>query len=177
MSGPVPEDSLPDSYSDGTSIRGLVKSVIKSVLPVGKLIKLVENPRRFVLGVVFSSIAGAFLTTLSLGLNLGKWLAGFPIPGTITVDGSSVNVPWCSKETCDLLSFVDIPGRVAESVSGALTPAGTQFLQALGSIWTSLPSDGGFAGPVILFVIVLLAVVATVRGGRIVIALLPISKP
>lgn len=138
---------------------------------------LANNPRRFVLGVVLSAVAGAVLQAYLLGLNLTQYLAGFQIPGTIVVDGNTVDVPWCNGSSCNLFSFVDIPEYLYATLTDALSPAGIQFLQGLEQVWLGLPNDGGLAGPVVLFLLGIGSVVGLVWVVRILIAVAPISKP
>ncbi|WP_256289938.1 hypothetical protein [Halobellus inordinatus] len=137
----------------------------------------VNNPRRFVLGVLLSTLVGYVLTALLLGINLTRWIAGFEVPGQITVDGSSVNVPWCSSNECDLFSFVDIPGYVADVLIDEFGLGGIQLLQGIETVWTSIPSDGGLAGPAILFLLGLGMTVGLFWLVRIIIAAAPVSRP
>lgn len=141
-------------------------------------LKAVANsPRRFVLGVLLSTLVGYVLTALLLGINLTRWIAGFEVPGQITVDGSSVNVPWCSSNECDLFSFVDIPGYVADVLIDEFGLGGIQLLQGIETVWTSIPSDGGLAGPAILFLLGLGLTVGLFWLVRIIIAAAPVSRP
>jgi len=141
-------------------------------------LKAVANsPRRFVLGVLLSTLVGYVLTVLLLGINLTRWIAGFEVPGQITVDGSPVNVPWCSSSECDLFSFVDIPGYLADVLIDELGLGGIQLLQGIETVWTSIPSDGGLAGPAILFLLGLALTVGLFWLVRIIIAAAPVSRP
>ena len=138
---------------------------------------LYNNPRGFVLGVLLSTLVGYVLQALLLGLNLGRWLAGFEVPGQITVDGSSVNVPWCSSNECDLFSFVDFPGFLTDKTIESLGLGGFELLRGFETIWTSLPSDNGLVSVVILFLIGVALVVGLYWLIRLIIALLPVSRP
>lgn len=143
---------------------------------IPKLRAIINNPKRFVLGAVISSVVGWVLKTLILGLNLATWLAGFEVPGVVRVNGDAVNVPWCGAGTCDVTSLVDIPNIVIGGLTDGFGQAGDQLLRAVGSIWAGLPT-AGIAGPFIMFVVAALLVVALYWGVRLLIAVSPVSLP
>jgi hypothetical protein len=169
------------SDDDGLS-RAAVQEIVAKALEnalgglLPKIRAVVFNPRRFVLGIVTSSIVSALLATLLLGVNLGRWLAGFPVAGSVTVDGTTIDVPWCSTDRCDITSFVDIPRLIGESLGGGVSAGGDQVLRALGGVWTGLPT-GGLLGPLILAVLAGGAILALVWIVRLLIAVSPVSLP
>jgi hypothetical protein len=129
------------------------------------------------LGVVLSTIVGYVLQAMALGVSLGRYVAGLPVDPTLEVNGDNINVPWCNQGTCEITSLVDIPGIIVNSLIDSLTPAGVQFLQGIEQVFLDIPTDGGIAGPVVLFLVVFGSVVGLVWLLRLAIALAPVSKP